>query len=348
MAEQDIGDIEEIRGTIQAWLAAKLPDASDLVLGDLKFPEESGESSVTLLLDATVKGAKRNYVFRMAPRHSEVFDSHDIGLQYTLMQIMGVAGVPVPSLVAYEGDSSLVGSDFYVMDFVDGQIPIDSPPFAFGSWVTELDDQQRASMWRNGLEVLAKIHCVDISNHALPNLPRAEPGQSPIQHEIDKFDAMLDTEMKATAPAILTEVMDYLKANIPQQGPLRLCWGDSRVGNVIWRELAPVAVIDWEMANLGDPLQDVSWWFWIDYINSVGLGLERLGGVPALEDIYQQWHQLTGLPIDNRDYYDLFTVQRYAVILERKFAAMAAAGMGKVDNFAAAYLPELLQKCRQG
>lgn len=346
MAQKNIGDIETIRQTIERWLRAKLPGAKQLVLGELKFPEESGESSVTLLLDTDNNGELRKFVFRMAPPQSDVFDSHDIGLQYTLMEIMAQNGIPVPSLVAYEADASLVGSDFYVMNFIEGQIPVDSPPFAFGSWVTELDDSQRGAMWRNGLEVLAKIHSLDITQHSLPNLPRAQVGQSLIQHEIDKFDNMLDQEMVARVSPLVLEAMAYIKANAPQQGPIRLCWGDSRVGNVIWSELKPAAVIDWEMANLGDPLQDVSWWYWIDYINSVGLGVERLGGLPGLQDIYQQWHQLTGLPIDNCDYYDLFSVLRYTIILERKFAAMKAAGMGVIDNFAAAYLPGALEKCR--
>jgi aminoglycoside phosphotransferase (APT) family kinase protein len=350
MAAKDIGDIDKIRQTIESWLAAKLAGAETLALSELKFPESSGESSVTLLLDTETRGEQRKFVFRMVPPHSDVFDSHDIGLQYTLMEIMAQAGIPVPSLVGYEADKSLVGSDFYVMNFIEGQIPADNPPFAFGSWVTELDDSQRAAMWRHGLEVLAEIHAVDIGQYSLPGLPQAEPGQSLIQHEIDKFDKMLDREMiehasPALAP-VLQEAMATIKAHAPLQGPLRLCWGDSRVGNIIWSELRPAAVIDWEMANLGDPLQDVSWWFWVDYINSVGLGVERLGGLPTLEDIYLQWHQLTGLPIDNTDYYDLFSVLRYAIILERKLAAMKAAGMGVIDNFAAVFLPDLIAKCR--
>ena len=346
MAQQDIGDLDEIRQTLQRWLRERMSQSAELVLAALKFPEASGESSVTLILDADTSGIARKFVFRMAPPRSEVFDSHDIGLQYRLLEIMAGAGVPVPPLVGYESDPAWVGSDFYVMDFVDGQIPADSPPYAFGSWVTELDDAQRSTMWGNGLDVLAQIHSVELSPYELTRLPRAAVGHSPIQHEIDKFERMLSPEIvQAMAPVVL-EALDYLKTHAPVSGALALCWGDSRIGNMIWRQLAPVAVLDWEMANLGDPLQDVSWWYWIDYINSVGLGVPRLGGVPELADIYQQWHRLTGLPVSNTDYYDLFTVVRYSIILERKFAAMKAAGMGVIDNFAAVYVPDLLRACR--
>ena len=93
MAKQDIGDLEVLRKTIQSWLAEKLHSGDDLQLGELKFPEESGESSVTLLLDVQRGGQSERLVFRMKPIDSQVFDSHDLALQYRLMEIIGEAGV---------------------------------------------------------------------------------------------------------------------------------------------------------------------------------------------------------------------------------------------------------------
>ena len=103
-----------------------------------------------------------------------------------------------------------------------------------------------------------------------------------------------------------------------------------------------------EMANQGDPLQDVSWWYWIDYINSVGLGVERLGGLPDLADIYRTWSDITGLPTANSDYYDLFTVVRYAIILDRKFDALEAAGLGRIENFVLPFVSQQLAACKAG
>jgi aminoglycoside phosphotransferase (APT) family kinase protein len=348
MAKHELGDLAKIRQNLERWLAQRLPDADDLSLDELKFPEESGESSVTLLLSGRGTGGPVHCVCRMKPIDSHVFDSHDLELQYRLMQIAGEAGVPVPFLFGYESDTSLVGSDFYIMEFIDGQIPTDNPPFAFGGWVTELDDAQRALMWNNGLEAMARVHMIDLNDHDLPTLPRSEPGQSPIQHEIDKFDAMITEQLRKNMDPDLAEALAFIMDNAPTEGPRRLCWGDSRVGNVIWRDLAPVALIDWEMANQGDPLQDVSWWYWIDYINSVGLGVERLGGLPELADIYQSWSDITGLPTANSDYYDLFSVVRYAIILDRKFDALEAAGLGRIDNFVLPFVSQQLAVCKAG
>lgn len=346
MAKQEIGDLEEIRQKIESWMAAKLPDAQGLKLDELKFPEESGESSVTLLLNAKYGGKENKFVFRMEPVDSQVFDSHDLKLQYDLMALIGEAGIPAPEMIGFESDQSLLSSDFYMMNFIDGQIPTDNPPFAFGSWVTELSDQERAAMWRNGLETISKIHLLDMDNYDLPTLPRSEAGQSPVQHEIDKFDAMFVGELRDNAAPELRDAMEFIKDNAPQDGPVRLCWGDCRVGNIIWKDLAPAAVIDWEMASLGDPLMDVAWWFWIDHVNSVGLGLDVVTGLPERADLYKQWHEITGLPIDNSDYYDLFAALRYAIILEKKFVAMKAAGLGEIPNFSVPFVAQMLDICK--
>jgi len=347
MAKHDLGDIEAIRVNLESWLRRTLPGMEELVLGELSFPEESGESSVTLILKAENQGQALRYICRMKPRDSQVFQEHDLLLQYQLMELAGENGIPVPPLLGYEADESLVGSDFYLMGFVDGQVPTDKPPYAFGSWVTELGDEERATQWRNGLETLAKIHQIDMSGRDISRLPRAADDEAPARQELDKFNDLVSDDIRDRLGETLLAAVDYLNANAPAQGPRRLCWGDARPGNIIWKDLQPQAVIDWEMASLADPLQEVSWWYWIDYVNSVGLGAQRPGGLPALEEIYQQWHELTGLPVDDAAYYDLFALTRYAIILERKFLAMEQEGMGRIDNFCTPFVEERLAICRE-
>ncbi len=347
MAKHDLGDMETLRANLESWMRESLPDSQDLQLGDLNFPQESGESSVTLILDAKNRGRDSRYICRMKPRHSEVFDEHDLLLQYQLMEIADKNGIPAPPLLGYEADENLLGSDFYLMGFVDGQIPTDNPPWAFGSWITELSDQERATQWRNGLEVLAKIHCIDTSAYDISRLPRAAADQPPSQHELDKFNALVTRDVRNNMTAPLLEALDYLNANLPADGPRRLCWGDARPGNIIWKDLRPQAVIDWEMASMADPLQEVAWWFWIDYINCVGFGIERQGGLPTLEQVYDQWGELTGLPTDNAAYFDLFAVVRYAIVLEKKFLAMQQAGLDRIDNFATPFVEQQLAVCKK-
>lgn len=354
MAKHDLGDMEKIRLRLEDWLRKNLPNAATLTLADLSFPEESGESSVSLILKAKTvsqnalqdKTQELNFICRMKPRNSEVFTEHDLPLQYNLMKMAGENGIPVPPLLGFEANSDIIGSDFYIMGFVDGQVPTDNPPYAFGSWVTELSDEERSIQWRNGLETLAKIHQIDLSAYDISNIPASAPDESPAQHEIDKFNALITDDIRGGFSPGLEEAIQFISDNAPPDGTRRLCWGDSRPGNIIWQDLKPNAVIDWEMANIGDPVQDVSWWYWIDYVNSVGFGLERLGGLPPLEDIYAQWHDLTGLSTAHSDFYDLCSVARYAIILERKFLALEKAGLDRIENFCYPFVDKQLEKCK--
>lgn len=352
MAKQDVGDLEVIRQQLEAWLSRHLGQPDNFVLGELNFPEASGESSVTLIVEASwqQEGSEQSerFVLRMAPRTSQVFESHDLKLQYDLMEIMAKEGVPAPEMVGYEPDDSMLGSDFYVMRFVDGLIPPDNPPMAFGSWVSELTAEERATMWHNGLSTMAKIHQIDITKYDLPTLPRSADDESPIMHEIRRYEGMMAQGMRDNADPIILEAWQFLKDNMPKDGPRVLCWGDSRCGNVIWRDLAPVAMIDWEIAAIGDPLTDLAWWFWIDHCNCVGLGVEKMSGVPDYDDAYQQWHEMTGLPIDNIAYYELFVLVRFSIIMERKLVHM----MLEDPNFAdmvshpVQFIQPLMDKCK--
>ncbi len=346
MAKHDLGDMEVIRAALEKWLRDNLPDAQELQLGELSFPEESGESSVSLILKATNRGEEVRYICRMKPPLSEVFEEHDLPLQYNLMRIAGENGIPVPPLFGIEQDESLVGSDFYIMGFVDGQIPADIPPYAFGSWVTELSDDQRLTMWQNGIATMAKIHQIDLDDYSVSGLRSSPEGSSPVQHEIDKFNAMFSDDIKERMSPVIGGALQYINENAPVSGARRLCWGDSRVGNIIWKDQMPAAVIDWEMAHVSDPVQEVSWWYWVDHINSLGLGLERLSGLPSLEDMYAQWHSLTGLPLEHTDYYDLFTVVRFAIILEKKFFALENAGIDTIENYCVPFVGQQLAQCK--
>lgn len=353
MAKQEIGDLEQIRQKLQGWLAPRIDGAEDFVLGELNFPEFSGESSVTLIMEANWSEAEKahseRFVLRMAPIQSQVFETHDLKLQYQLMEVMHMEGIPAPNLVGYESDDNLLGSDFYVMNYVDGIVPPDNPPMAFGSWVSELSTEDRATMWHNGLTTMAKIHQIDIRQYDLPSLEESPSDQSPLTHEIARYESMMKQGMREKADPMILEAWQYIKDNLPATGPRTLVWGDSRPGNVIFKDLKPIAMIDWEIACIGDPLSDLTWWFWIDHCNSVGLGADKMTGIPDYAEAYQEWHELTGLPIDNVAYYELFTIVRFSIILERKYVHMLDLDPGVATHVShpIQFLKPLMDICKQ-
>jgi aminoglycoside phosphotransferase (APT) family kinase protein len=350
VGKQDVGDLEKIRAGVEGWLCNLFPDRPGLRIADLRFPEASGESSVTLLLDGSwPDGSAERYVLRMAPPTSQVFERHDLLMQYQMMSVMHEEGVPAPPLIGYEPDPDTLGADFYVMGFTAGQIPPDNPPFAITGWVKDsLGDDDRRKMWDAGLEAVAAIHRIDIEKHDLSRLPRAKPGESILAQEVRTFDSMFKPELRETADARILEGWNTLVSSVPEAGAIGLCWGDARVGNVIFRDLAPVAMLDWEMANVSDPLTDLAWWVWIDKCNSEGLGVPRLGGLPEPEEIYDRWHRLTGRSIESIAWFELFAVVRNAIILELKVKAMREINpeVGVPPNFAAEFIPGLIAPIR--
>ncbi len=347
MAKQNVGDLEHIRQNLESWLAVRLDKGSDFRLGELNFPEASGESSVTLLFDANWSGGTQRFVLRMVPKESEVFESHNLKLQYDVMRIAGQHGIPVPGLVAYEADAGLLGSDFYVMNFTAGLIPPDNPPMAFGSWVSELSADERATMWNNGLEVLASIHRLPVDDFRLPGMPESATDEPAAAHELVKYERLLQLGVRDSADPMIFKAWDYIRNSAPANGARRLCWGDSRPGNIIYQDLHPVAVLDWELASVGDPLSDIAWYFWIDHANSVGLGAEKMTGIPDYNQAYQRWSELTDLPIDDIAWYELFVMWRFAVIMEKKMMAMMKTDANFADfpNHASALIAPLLDKC---
>ncbi len=349
MGAQDVGDLEKIRIGIEHWLAARLPDRRGLTIPSLDFPKASGESSVTLILEARsqTRGDER-FVLRMPPPKSQVFDRHDLKMQFDMMTLMTNEKLPAPPLVGYEPSAELLGSDFYVMGFRAGRIPSDNPPMMIAGWLKdEVTPEQRKSMWTSGVDILARIHQIDLAKHDFSRLPRAARGEPVLAQEIRTFDTMFKPEIREDADPRILEGWTFLQATAPDDAKPAFCWGDSRVGNIIFDDHVPAAILDWEMANVSDPRTDLAWFIWIDRCNSEGLGAARLAGIPSPASLYAQWSERTGRSIRGIEWFELFAVVRYAIVLERKFAFMRETNPGLVvPNFPANFIPELMKAVR--
>ena len=96
-----------------------------------------------------------------------------------------------------------------------------------------------------------------------------------------------------------------------------LCWGDSRLPNMMFRDDRVAAVLDWEMAFLGDPEADLGWWCFLDWANNEGYGGPHLDGIPGKEETLARYAELTGHPVEHAHWHEVFAAFRYGVILGR-------------------------------
>ena len=347
-----VEDIDATRARLEDWFSRQR--GTPVSLSTLNIPEATGMSNVTLLFDIQWQeaGALRSEacVGRLQPEIAKpVFPAYDLSLQYRLMEQLGAQSeLPVPGLLGLETDPDVLGVPFYIMRRVDGRIPADMPPYNMDGWMLqETTPAQRRDMWNAGVDSMAALHRLDPAKLDLDFLPGADSSATALQQQLAYWRRYHDWAMEGRPHQICLEALNWLEAHQPSGEPTRLCWGDARIGNIIYgpADSSIAALLDWEMAVLGNPVQDVAWYCYIDSTFAEGLGMPRLEGLPSYEETARRWQSASGLAIDDFDYYTLFAGMRYGLILSR---IMLATGQEAEiqENFACKLLQQRLAERR--
>ncbi|HEY1732949.1 MAG TPA: phosphotransferase family protein [Acidimicrobiales bacterium] len=332
-------DPAEVANTLSAWLATKLPAGADPEVADVNAPAANGFSNETILCRATWtddgQRTTRRLVVRVAPtRHLLFLDAH-FSTQYRVMKTLADAGagVALPPLGWYEEDDQWLGVPFFTMDHVDGLVPPDNLPYTMEGWVVDATPEQQERMWWRGLDALATVHRTDWRALGLDWLGDPGRGRPGLDQQLAYYREFLDWSARGRPQPVTEAIWEWLLANRPDEdGDVVLCWGDSRVGNIIWDDFAPVAVLDWEMATLGQPELDLGWWLYFDRQFTEGLNVPRPPGFPSHEATVERYAELVGRPVRNLDYYEIFSGFRFAVIMCRLTDLLVESGQLPEDT----------------
>jgi aminoglycoside phosphotransferase (APT) family kinase protein len=327
----EAADAERERQRFADWLGKKMPGAEALSVLPVVRSGATGFSSDTLLFDLAWREAgvehREGIVVRRAPIGHRVFPSYDIPRQHRILRILATTHVPVPRTPWLEEDPAILGSAFYVMDRIEGRIPTDNPPYHVGGWVTEISPAEREALWWSGLEVLTRIHTLDWRTLGLSFVDTTGSARTPLLRQLDDYTRFLAWAMRGEPHPTCEPALAWLRAHPPgKEEPVRFCWGDARPGNMIFQEGRCVAVLDWEMATLGNPVQDLAWWLFLDRHHSEGLGAPRLPGFPSRVETIADWEERTGLEARHVEYYEVFAAFRFAVIMIRVAQGFVASG----------------------
>lgn len=309
---------DEVRAQLQDWLAQRAPGAE---LTDLQHPEGNGMSSETLLAEARIDGEPRRLVIRVAPRPESdpVFPSYDLPAQFEVMRHAAAHGVPAPDCLWVEDDPAVLGASFLVMNRVDGDVPPDLMPYTFGAWRPDATDADRRALGDASVDVIAAIHAVPVPGD-LP-VSRPEPGETALAAHLRRLRAFYGwaAEGHRRAP-ILDRALDWAQAHLPAHDEQSLSWGDARIGNLIYRDATPVAVLDWEMATVGPPELDLGWFV---YLHRFFQDLAELAGLPGLpdflrrEDVERRYAETSGRTPRDMDFYTAYAAIVHGVIMYR-------------------------------
>ncbi len=338
-----IEDIDGTRHKLEAWISSNR--GQDVRIQELTIPEATGMSNVTLLFDITwdENGQQRSepLVARLQPSiERPVFPDYDLSLQYEVMDAVGrCSDIPVPELCGLETDKSLLGVQFYLMKRTEGRIPTDMPPYNMDGWMMhETSLEKRQHLWRTSVDTMARYHQLDYQEMGFGKL--LVPGKTPLQQQLVYWESYMDWALEGAGHAIGRRALDWLHANQPKEEPTVLCWGDARLGNIIFNPSldSVAAVLDWEMAVLGNPVQDLAWFNYLDATFAEGLGMPRLEGLPSYEETIAQWEQASGFSTRDYAYYQIFAGMRFGLIMSR---IMLATGQdSEVQNSFACQLLE--------
>jgi aminoglycoside phosphotransferase (APT) family kinase protein len=302
-----VADLEWLRDRFEAWLRAQ---GSDAPVGRLAMPG-SGMSNDTFLLDGMV--------LRLAPEGRGLFPEYDLEAQVTLLRALGArpeAGIPVPEVLWWEPDPDALGRPFYVMARVHGRIPPDG--HLFGGWLLESSPDDQARVLDEYLAVLARIHALDIRDGAFDVLDRAQHGASPLEQELGYWRAYLDWASDGDPLPTIEAFWDWCVEHRPTDDTVArgLVWGDARLGNLIVDDaLAPVAVLDWEMAVLGPPELDLGWHLFLE--RTAQQFAPNLPGFPDHAGLVAAYERHAGRRLEHLHWYEAWGGFRTACIQVR-------------------------------
>ncbi|MFP8881546.1 MAG: phosphotransferase family protein [Myxococcota bacterium] len=315
-------DLELMRKRLVEWFGGLLPAARDLEIGELTGPGATGFSSDTLIFDLTYtetgRSVSRGLVARIQPSGFQVFPEYDLPAQYEIMKALEATDVAVPKMLWEEWTGDVIGDAFYVMERVDGNTPADNPPYTAEGFLKEMSPRDQSTLWRGYIETLAAIHRLDPFELGLGGLAMPELGATPIEQELRFYDDFYRWAYPEGQHPVVEPSLEWLRANRPPMPErIGLSWGDSRIGNMIFSGTKCVAVIDWEMARLGDPVMDLAWGLFVGRYHAEGTGNPTIPGFLSRDESIAMYEELVGRSAEHLAYYEILAGMRFSVILIR-------------------------------
>jgi aminoglycoside phosphotransferase (APT) family kinase protein len=273
-----------------------------------------GQSNPTYLITA----GESRFVLRKKPPGTLLPSAHAVDREFRVISALRTTEVPVPRAIAYCGDASVIGTPFYLMEHVEGRV-------FWHHHLPDLEPAERRAVYDELNRVMAELHKLDPARLGLADFGR--PGNycaRQIARWTKQYRASEGEKIEA-----MERLIEWLPANAPAEEPYGLTHGDYRMDNVIFDLHEPKirAVVDWELATLGNPLADFAY-------SCIGWRLsERLAdldiaslGIPAESEYVDAYCRRVGIDaIEDLDFYHAFGMFRLAAILAG-IAARARAG----------------------
>ena len=310
-------DIDSLAG----WLRPHLPPHHGALAVERLA---GGQSNPTYL----VRAGDRRYVLRRKPAGPLLPSAHAIEREHRVMEALADSGVPVPRVHLLCEDTSVIGTTFFVMDFIEGRVFLDPS-------LPGMTPAARAAVYDELNRVIAALHRVDFVAAGLGDFGRTG---SYLKRQIERWTRQYRAAETERIEA-MERLIEWLPSHLPADDETALVHGDYRIDNVIFHPVEPriLAVLDWELSTLGHPLVDfayhcMSWRVTPDEFRGLqGHDLAALG-IPAEQAYVDAYCKRTGRDtLPHWDYYLAFNMFRMAAILQGILARALAGNAAGAD-----------------
>jgi len=270
-----------------------------------------GQSNPTFLINAS----SGKYVLRRKPPGELLKSAHAVDREFRVISALAESDVPVAKVFHLCEDPKIIGSIFFLMEYIDGEVLWDPSLPGF-------TPSKRTALYSEMVRVLAALHSVDVDKVGLTDY--GKPGNY-FTRQISRWTKQYRAaELEKIEP--METLIEWLPSNTPaDDGRVSLVHGDFRLDNMMFDRNAPVvlALVDWELSTLGHPFSDVAYQCMAlrmgrsgKMLGLAGLDLEKLG-IPSEKEYVAQYCNLMGLEkIDNWEFYLIFNFFRFASILQ--------------------------------
>jgi aminoglycoside phosphotransferase (APT) family kinase protein len=310
--DEDAFDVE----AVARWLAehAEEPFRAELEGVPEVRQFTGGASNLTFLL----RYPRRELILRRAPRGTKARGAHDMGREYRIQRGLAPVFPYAAAMVGHCRDETVIGAEFYVMERVDGWVPrADLSPEA-------LSPEQARRLCERYVDVLVELHSVDPAEAGLTELGKG-PGY--VRRQVEGWSTRYRNARTEDAPDF-EDVMQWLDAHQPDDVCTCVIHNDFKLDNLVFDHDDPtrvVAVLDWEMATLGDPLMDLGGdlAFWVEAGDTDMEPYRRvptqLPGMLTRAEVVERYCDRMGLPVapEQWRFYEVFGVFRLAVIAQQ-------------------------------
>jgi len=311
-------------GKLAEYLAANL-DGFAGPLTVRQFP--GGLSNPTYMLETP----KKKYVLRRKPPGVLLKSAHAVDREYRVMSALHGVGFPVPKPLVLCGDDSVIGTMFFVMDYVPGRIFIRCA-------MPELGRAERTKIYDAMNETLASLRRVDFNAIGLGDYGR--PGNY-FARQIARWTTQYEQSKTQEIPE-MDRLIQWLPTAVPPENPPSIVHGDFSFHNVLFHptEARVMAVVDWELSTLGDPFGDLTYhgMEWYRPSDSDGRGSLRdedlnALGVPTFDEYARTYCRRAGLPeVKDMSFYRAYNLFRVAAIVQGVVGRAVAAKSPAADE----------------